>query len=164
MQHDRGSLRRGVFLSHTAELTTPWTGDQPAYVDSAASAVTRAGDAVIDMRHFPAGDRAPLDESLDQVRRADVYVLIAGFRHGSRTREHPEQSYVELEFDEAGQAAVPRLSFLISEFAQGSPAHTRDLAFGGQQERFRERVRSSGSLVKEVLHPYQLELELFHSL
>jgi Domain of unknown function (DUF4062) len=86
-------------------------------VDAAEQAVIGAEVKVSDMRYFTAREDKPADYCREQLRLADVYVGIIGFRYGSPVRDQPERSYVELEFDIATERSLPRLIFLLDESA-----------------------------------------------
>jgi hypothetical protein len=154
---------RRVFLSHTAELRGfPAEG---SFVAAAERAVSRAGDAVLDMAYFSAREDQPARYCRDQVRRAQVYAGIIGFRYGSPVPDEPGMSYTELEFAEAGRAGLPRLVFLLDE-AGAAPEFLADPDPGlaARQRAFRERLKHSGITVRAVASPDQLELLLYQSL
>ena len=157
---------RRVFLSHTSEL-----GRFPAgrsFVEAAEAAITRAGDAVIDMAYFASRDDQPADYCQRRVRECNVYAGLIGFRYGSPVRDHPEVSYTELEFQAATEAGMPRLVFLLDEDA-ALPVPVSMLLDGdpelqARQRAFRERLAGAGIMVATVATPEELELELLHAL
>ena len=151
-----------MFLSHTSELRR--IPSQRSFMEAAESAVTSAGDAVIDTRYFTAQDTTPASVTRNAMLKADVYVLVAGFRYGSPVRDKPEFSYTELEFDIATEAGIPRLVFLLSEKTTGPADLFRDLEFGQRQEAFRRRLLDSGVTARTVTSPDELEAALGRAL
>src|SRR5215467_4297356 len=102
-----------VFLSYTSELRQ--YPDNPSFVEAAARAVARAGHAVVDMRTWTATETPSAQVCEQRVLECDVYVGLLGFRYGSPVRDTPNRSYVELEFDTAAVAGLPRLALVLAE-------------------------------------------------
>jgi tetratricopeptide (TPR) repeat protein len=142
---------RRVFISHTTELRE--LPEPRSFVAAIESAITRAGDVVVDMAYFTSHDLPPAHLDRQTVAGSDVYVLIAGFCYGTPVRDRPEISYTEHEFEAAGEVGIPRLVFLLSEHAEGPAALFRDPRFGARQEGFRQRLRGSGVTTTEILSP-----------
>jgi tetratricopeptide (TPR) repeat protein len=153
-----------VFLSHTSELREHLRDG--SFAAAAERAVTRAGDAVIDMAYFTARDDPPAAYCRQQVQRADIYVAILGFRYGSPVTDQPELSYTELEFAAATEHGLPRLIFLLDPDADlHLPDHyLSDLPYDDRQRAFRSRVVHVGATVQWVRSPEHLELLLFQAL
>jgi hypothetical protein len=153
-----------VFLSHTSELRRYPAGR--SFVAAAEQAVSRGGGAVLDMKYFTARENKPADYCRAQVRKADVYVGIIGFRYGSPVRDEPGRSYTELEFEAAADLGLPRLVFLLDEDAvlPLRRAWLADPVYEEQQRAFRERVKRAGTTVQVVESPDRLEMLLFQAL
>ncbi|GKQ39682.1 DUF4062 domain-containing protein [Streptomyces sp. A012304] len=155
---------RRVFLSHTSELRR--YPDALSFVEAAEEAVLRAEDLPVDMKYFTARDGKPAAYCREYVRRADLYVGIIGFRYGSPVPDLPHLSYTELEFEEATDAGLERLVFLLDEEQDvGLPYAAVKDAHAQRQEEFRRRLRSdSGVTVQKVHDPNQLAKLLLQAL
>jgi hypothetical protein len=149
-----------VFVSHTSELRA--IPAERSYVAAAEEAVTRAGHAVAGMTWFSARSASPADYSREMVARADVYVGVIGQRYGSTVPDHPDQSYVEMEFETATALGLPRLIFLVGPYGDGR--------IDARRQEFRRRLRRDGHLTfatvtsATVTSPDQLVVRLLQSL
>jgi len=157
---------RRVFLSHTAELRE-FPADR-SFVAAAEAAVSRAGDAVVDMKYFTAADEPTAEACRARVRASDVYVGLIGLRYGTPVKDGPEVSYTELEFEAAAEAGLPRLVFLLDEKAAlpipADQLQDEDADRRAGQRAFRARLLGAGILVAKVGSPDQLEVALLQAL
>ena len=112
------------------------------------------------MRHFAARDGNPAAYCQQRVRECEIYVAVIGFRYGSLVPGE-EVSYTELEFRAASLVGVPRLIFLLEDSA--CPPGLSD-ADRGPVQRFRQRLRDAGLVVRSFTSAAGLELEVFHAL
>src|SRR5262249_8317033 len=153
-----------VFLSHTSELRK--YPQERSFVAAAERAVIRAGDTVVDMEYFSAREGKPAGYCREQVRGADVYAGIIGFRYGSPVRDEPGLSDPELEFAAATERSLPRLVFLLDEDAVLPLPRSclSDPRYEDRQQMFRRRIADAGTVIQRVSSPDQLELLLFQAL
>lgn len=153
---------RRVFLSHTSELRRLPAGR--SFVDAAESAVIRSGDTPVSMTYFPADSRSSAQVCREAVSSADVFVGIVGFQYGSPVADRPEVSYTELEFQEASEAGLPRLMFLLGEHTQGSAELFWNVEHSKRQEAFRTSLYECGVTVAKVTSPEGLSEALYQAL
>jgi tetratricopeptide (TPR) repeat protein len=153
-------------LSHTSELAEFPAGQ--SFVAAAEEAVTRAGDAVTDMKYFGARDGKPADYCMAQIRESDVYVGLIGLRYGSPVADRQDVSYTEFEFQAATEAGIPRLIFLLDENAAlpipAARLFDTDPGRQAKQREFRGRLRTTGLMSRKVATAEQLEIELLQAL
>jgi Domain of unknown function (DUF4062)/Tetratricopeptide repeat/NB-ARC domain len=147
-----------VFISHTSDMAL-FPEDRP-FAQAALDAVGRAGMAPVDMRHFAARDGSPADYCQQRVRECEIYVAVVGFQYGSLVSGE-DISFTELEFHAASLAGIPRLVFLLDDSACSPELSDADR---GPVDRFRQRLREAGLIVRSFTSAASLELEVFHAL
>jgi WD40 repeat protein len=155
-------IPRRVFLSHTDELRRYPVAR--SFVAAAEAALSRMGEAIVDMAYFAAIPDPPDEVCRRAVRSCDVFISIVGFRYGSVVPTRPESSYSELEFDTAGEAGIPRLVFLLDERVEGPAALFVDPEHGARQRAFRARLAGAGVTAATVASPDQLETAILQAM
>ncbi|MGI9002678.1 MAG: TIR domain-containing protein [Pseudonocardia sp.] len=159
-------IPRRVFVSYTSELAL-YPNQGHSWVTAATDAIARAGHSYLDMALMAASDVPPAESVTRSVADTEIYVAIVGFRYGSVAREDPSRSFVELEFEAAGEAGIPRLVFLVDdEVALPMPRSffVDPPEYGERQEQFRARLRNSGITLASVRSPNELQTVLLQAL
>jgi hypothetical protein len=110
------------------------TADLPAHRDAARDACLRQGFFPLMMEHEPLSPDDAAQVSRRLVDRADVYVLILGFRYGE-VPAAGDKSYTHLELDRAIERGIPMLVLLM---ADDHPLTVSDVEMGPGGERVRE--------------------------
>jgi tetratricopeptide (TPR) repeat protein len=137
-----------------------WFPEDRSFTQAALDAVSRAGMAPVDMRHFSAREGSPADYCRERVRECEIYVAVVGLQYGSLVPGE-EVSFTELEFEQAAAVGVPRLVFLLDETAF---PHAPSDVDRGLVNRFRQRLRNADLVVRTFTSSDRLELEVFHAL
>jgi hypothetical protein len=151
-----------VFLSYTSDLTTH--PRQRSFVAAAEASVIRAGHAPAHMAHFAPHPLRPAEQCSRVIAGSDVYVGIIGGRYGSPVPDHPDTSYVELEFQLAAARRLPRLVFLVDLESCAPQRAWRPAAFDCRQLSFRQRLLDAGITVGRVSSPAGLEIAVYQAL
>jgi hypothetical protein len=147
---------------HTSAVRTPIGGAVKVYLSSTfrdlrehRAAVDRAlrrmGHDVIGMEQYVAEGTKPLDRCLADVRVADLYLLVLGWRYGyipDDVETNPsKRSVTNLEFEEAKRVGKPILAFLLDPEAPWPPSQVDAMATNEQAAQgvsdFRSEVGSN---------------------
>jgi hypothetical protein len=141
--------------------------DLKEYRDAAVAAVRtfaeRSKEQHVDYELFdpsalPHEGKALLDTCLAQVKEASYFVLLLGWRYGY-VPEDSERSIVELEFDTAVKAGIPRFCFIIDDRVPVSPRYVETGPGADKLRRFKTKVESA-HLVTRFLTPDDLARQL----
>ena len=149
-----------MFLSHTSELRQ--VPSDRSFVDAAKDAVSRVGDAIVNMQYFRPRDERPSAVCRQEVQESDVFVLIVGFRCGSRVRDMLDRSYTQREFECATEFELPRLVFPLDEDTRATNELLVDADSENEdrQAAWRARLCDSELVVATVSSPDRLETAL----
>jgi tetratricopeptide (TPR) repeat protein len=109
------------------------TRDLPAHRDAAMDACLRQGFFPLMMEHETLSPATAAQVSRNLVDRADVYILILGFRYGA-VGPGQVKSYTHLELDRAIERGIPKLVLLM---ADDHPLTQADVDIGPAGERVR---------------------------
>ncbi|MEY9932453.1 hypothetical protein ABH926_007104 [Catenulispora sp. GP43] len=121
-----------VYISSTFE-------DLPEHRAQVRLAMQRLDVTDVVMGTYVAEESRPLDRCLADVRSSDLYIGLLAWRYGYIPDGH-DKSITELEYDQAGEADVPRLMFLHDETAPWPPVWVDRGAAYDKIETFRQRV------------------------
>ncbi|MGH4026482.1 MAG: NB-ARC domain-containing protein [Pseudonocardiaceae bacterium] len=150
-----------VFVSHTSELAR--FPEKRSFVDAACAAVRRAGGVAVDMADFGARNQRSPHVCRTEVLGCEVYLGVIGFRYGTPVPGRDDGvSYVEFEFDIAGEAGMPRLVFLLDEVTTTIPVALVDVD-RSRIHQFRRRLRDERVTVV-VTNPDDLAARVGESL
>jgi hypothetical protein len=154
-----GDLR--VFLSHTSDLDAP-SNEAASFVGTAIHAIAALpGFSVEEQRTtFTAEDQTSAEVVRRRLARCDIYVGIVGYAHGTAVEGDPAgRSFVELEFDTAREAGLPRIVLMLDADA------ARAAGIAQPQSAFRARLEATQELVFARFNDGgELRLALEHAL
>ncbi|HEX4397069.1 MAG TPA: DUF4062 domain-containing protein [Trebonia sp.] len=120
------------------------TRDLPAHRDAALDACLRQGFFPLMMEHETLSPATAAQVSRNLVDRADLYILILGFRYGA-VGPGQDKSYTHLELDRAIERGIPMLVLLMGD---DHPLTAADVEIGTGGERVRElRAETRGRQV-----------------
>ncbi len=136
--------------------------DLDAHRSAAIDACRRVGARVLTPEDTTIESPRGVDEWLDRINEADIYVGIVGFRYGYIPRGR-NKSVLDLEYERAGQLGIPRLMFFMSD---QHAIQAKDVEIGAgatKLARFKEDV-SRTALISFFSSPDELKLKILESL
>jgi hypothetical protein len=116
---------------------------------------------VFDPNALPHEGQALLDTCLSQVNEASYFILLLGWRYGY-VPDGSELSIIELEFNAAVEAGIPRFCFVIDDRHPVSPRHVETGEGAEKLRRFKARVESE-HIVARFTTPDDLARQLITS-
>jgi hypothetical protein len=132
--------KRTIYLSSTYE-------DLKEHRKVVFQALRKGGYEVKAMEEYVAGNRRPVEQCLADVRDADIYVGLFGFRYGyvpPEDHHNPQQlSMTELEFQQAKASEKPRLAFVAKPDAPFPPNLMDAITGKNNKGQAIERLRQS---------------------
>ena len=117
---------------------------------------------VFDPSALPHEGQALLDTCLAQVKEASYFILLLGWRYGY-IPEGSDLSIIELEFNAAVEAGIPRFCFVIDDRQPVSPRHVETGEGAEKLRRFKTRIESE-HLVTRFTTPDDLARQLITSI
>jgi hypothetical protein len=126
--------------------------DMKEYRDAVLRVLRMLRHDVRAMEDYAATDRRPLDECLRDVKSADVYVGLLGWRYGFiPDQDNPEQkSITEREYRQAEDCGIPRLMFLLEEGAPWPDEYKDSVTGDGDNGRLISEFRNEIGNVRTV--------------
>jgi hypothetical protein len=115
-------------------------------------------------RIYGAQDETPVQVCRQVAAEADLYVGVIPFRYVSSTRDYPQLSYADLEFQSANGNGKLRLVFLLGGDAPGPKDSFVNFNHESRQEVFVPWLAGSGLTMTAVSTPEQLSAMLFQAL
>lgn len=126
-----GNKRFTIFISSTYL-------DLKDYRETVRTAVFRMRNHASDMIYWSADERRPDNLSIDELREADLVILILAHRYGT-IPEGQDRSITEIEYDAATEANIPVIPFFI-ERKYSWPGDMFDVKHYDRLEKFKEKV------------------------
>src|SRR5262249_33457799 len=116
MRADKMATRAfSVFISSTFV-------DLVEYREAVHTAIRQLRHHADDMIYWSADDRAAAAASAENVRAADLLILLVAHKYGSSPSDDP-RSFTHLEYDTARQADIPVLAFFVDPTFPWPPLH-----------------------------------------
>lgn len=122
-----------IYISSTSE-------DLKKERETAAKAIQRLDHQAIGMENYVASDKCPLDKCLEDIRSCHAYVGIFAWRYGFIPDGY-DKSITHLEYEEAKNANIPCLIFLLEEEVSWPPKYISTGKERIERDRFREQLK-----------------------